>query len=62
MSRPLSLLGSTGSIGTQALDVVRANPSIVQVVALAAGGSNIDLLLKQAQEFQPRVVAVASGD
>ena len=62
MSRRLSLLGSTGSIGTQALDVVRANPSIVRVEALAAGGSNVDLLLEQAQEFQPRVIAVASGN
>ncbi|MDO5034193.1 MAG: 1-deoxy-D-xylulose-5-phosphate reductoisomerase [Actinomycetaceae bacterium] len=62
MARPLSLLGSTGSIGTQALDVVRDNPSMVEVLALAAGGSNVDLLLEQAAEFDPKVVAVASGD
>lgn len=62
MSKPLALLGSTGSIGTQALDVVRAHPETVDVQALAAGGGNLELLLDQAEEFHPRVIAVASAD
>ena len=52
----ISILGSTGSIGTQTLDVVRANQDI-QVEALAAG-SNIQLLLEQIKEFQPKLVCV----
>lgn len=55
MVKNISILGSTGSIGTQALDVAR-NLGI-GVVALAAG-SNIELLEKQAREFKPRIVAV----
>lgn len=62
MPRPLSLLGSTGSIGTQALDIVRQHPDKMEVVALAAGGANVDLLLDQAAEFEPQVIAIASGD
>ena len=46
----LAVLGSTGSVGTQALDVVRANPGVYQVVALAAG-RNAGLLAEQAAEF-----------
>jgi 1-deoxy-D-xylulose-5-phosphate reductoisomerase len=53
------LLGSTGSIGTQALDVVRANPDRFNVVALAAGGSDPRLLAAQAIEFQVPLIAVA---
>ncbi len=53
------LLGSTGSIGTQALDVVRANPDRFRVVALAAGGSDPTLLAAQALEFEVSVVAVS---
>lgn len=55
--RELIILGSTGSIGTQALDVVRSNPQDYRVTALAAG-RNIDLLEKQAREFKPLTVAV----
>ena len=54
--KKLSLLGSTGSIGTQTLDVVRTNCDI-QVEALAAG-SNITLLLEQIKEFKPKLVCV----
>lgn len=54
------VLGSTGSIGTQTLDVVRHNDDM-NVVALTAG-SNIDLLLEQIQEFSPEVVCVYSED
>ena len=47
--KTISVLGSTGSIGTQTLEVVRANRDM-KITALAAG-SNIDLLEKQAREF-----------
>jgi 1-deoxy-D-xylulose-5-phosphate reductoisomerase len=59
MARRLAILGSTGSIGTQALDIVRRNPDRFQVVALAAGGGNAELLARQAVEFGVPVVAVA---
>lgn len=59
----LIILGSTGSIGTQALDVVRelkaSGQSDIQVLGLAAGGSQLDLLAQQVAEFNPRAVAVA---
>ena len=51
--RDVVLLGSTGSIGTQALDVVRANPDRFRVVGLTAGGSNRDLFAAQVEEFSP---------
>ncbi len=51
------VLGSTGSIGVQTLEVVRAHPGRFRVLALA-GGSNVDLLEVQAREFKPEVVAV----
>lgn len=58
--RNISILGSTGSIGTQTLDIVRDNDDI-NVCALAAG-SNIDLLEKQIREFKPKVVSVWDSD
>ena len=58
--RDVVILGSTGSIGTQALDIIRRNPGRFRVVALAAGGGNVDLLAEQAAEFGPAAVAVAS--
>lgn len=48
------ILGSTGSIGTQALDLVRANPDRFRVVALTAGGGNPQLFEEQVAEFAPR--------
>ena len=54
--KKFAILGSTGSIGTQTLEVVRANKDI-EVTALAAG-SNIDLLEKQIREFSPKIAAV----
>jgi len=51
--RDVVILGSTGSIGTQALDVVRANPESFRVVGLTAGGSNPDLFRAQCEEFAP---------
>ncbi len=56
--RSLAILGATGSIGTQALDVVRAEPDAFEVVALGAAAS-VDLLAAQAHEFRPKVVALA---
>ncbi|RSK35519.1 1-deoxy-D-xylulose-5-phosphate reductoisomerase [Hymenobacter metallilatus] len=53
----VSLLGSTGSIGTQALDVVRAQPGRFQVTALSAQ-SNAALLIAQAREFRPAAVVI----
>lgn len=57
--RDLVILGSTGSIGTQALDVVRRNREAFRVVGLAAGGSDMALLREQAAEFGVEHVAVA---
>ncbi|MCW2868636.1 MAG: 1-deoxy-D-xylulose-5-phosphate reductoisomerase, partial [Marmoricola sp.] len=51
--RDVVVLGSTGSIGTQALDVVRANPDRFRVVALTAGGSQEELFAAQVEEFAP---------
>ena len=56
MGKTIAILGSTGSIGTQTLEVVRENGDI-QVAALSAG-ANISLLEKQIREFRPRLVAV----
>jgi len=53
----IAVLGSTGSIGTQTLDIVREHKDLLKVTALAAG-SNIELLEKQIREFQPTVVCV----
>ena len=56
------ILGSTGSIGTQALDIVRRNPGRFRVAALASGGGNPGLLARQAAEFGAAAVAVADPD
>ncbi|MDO8786153.1 MAG: 1-deoxy-D-xylulose-5-phosphate reductoisomerase [Syntrophales bacterium] len=53
----VTILGSTGSIGVNALDVIRNNPSRFRVIALAAG-RNVDLLKSQIEEFKPKVVSV----
>ena len=58
--REVVILGSTGSIGTQALDIIRRNPDRFRVVALAAGGSDPDALARQAAEFGVAAVAVAN--
>jgi len=57
--RDIVLLGSTGSIGTQAADIVRRNPGRFRVVGLAAGGGNPGLLASQALQLGAEVVAVA---
>jgi len=58
MTRELVLLGSTGSIGTQAVDVVTRNPGSFRVAGLAAGGERVDLLAEQALSLGVDVVAV----
>ena len=58
MVKQLAILGSTGSIGTQTLDVVRRNPDRYAVYALCAHRS-IDKLIEQAREFHPEVVCIA---
>lgn len=57
--RDVVLLGSTGSIGTQAIDIVRRNPDRFRVVALGAGGGNVGLLAEQALELGVEAVGVA---
>jgi 1-deoxy-D-xylulose-5-phosphate reductoisomerase len=54
----VAIAGSSGSIGTQTLDVVRAEAGAYEVVALGVG-SSVDVLIEQAREFRPGVVAVA---
>jgi hypothetical protein len=56
-----SLLGSTGSIGTQTLDIVAENPEKFEVVALAAG-SNVELLAEQVKQFQPSLVCLRDAN
>ncbi len=58
--RRLAILGSTGSIGRQTLEVVRALPEQFKVVALAAG-KNVDLLAEQVNEFRPQFVSYAAS-
>ena len=53
----ISILGSTGSIGTQTLNIVAQYPEAFQVVGIAAG-SNLALLIEQIQQFQPEIVAI----
>ena len=59
--KKIAILGSTGSIGTQTLDIVRNYSEELEVVALAAG-SNVALLEKQIREFSPKVVAMWSEE
>lgn len=69
--KAIAILGSTGSIGTQTLDVIRETAKVskespgeetseqrIEVVALAAAGRNLELLFQQIQEFSPRIVCV----
>jgi 1-deoxy-D-xylulose-5-phosphate reductoisomerase len=57
--KKVTILGSTGSIGVNALDVIEKNTDLFSVVALAAG-RNIGLLLKQIEKFRPEIVSVAN--
>ena len=60
--RSVTILGSTGSIGTQALDVARRHPDRFRVVGLSAAGTNQELLVGQVREFLPPLVAIADED
>ena len=60
-SREVVILGSTGSVGTQAIDIVKRNPDKFRVVGLAAGGSDPGMLAAQALDLGVDVVAVAKG-
>jgi len=59
--RTVTILGSTGSIGTQAIDVVRTHPDRFRVDALSAGGGDVELLARQAAELDVRAVGVADA-
>lgn len=59
--RTVSLLGSTGSIGTQAIQVIQANRQRYRVVALTAGGADLGLLAQQAVTLRVDAVGVAHG-
>ena len=58
MKKRIAILGSTGSIGTQALEVVEQNPDLFEIDCLTAN-SNADLLIAQAKKFKPNSVAIA---
>src|SRR5690349_1287199 len=58
--KTVAIVGSTGSIGTQTIDVIKAEPGAYDVVALGAS-SSVELLAKQAVELQPQVVALADA-
>ncbi|MCX6013187.1 MAG: 1-deoxy-D-xylulose-5-phosphate reductoisomerase [Chloroflexi bacterium] len=57
----VAILGSTGSIGQQTLDVIRSFPGRFKVIAITAG-ANADLLIRQVEEFKPQFVFIQSGD
>ena len=59
--KAITILGSTGSIGTQTLDIVTDHPDKFRVVGLAAG-RNITLLAAQIRKFQPEIVAISDED
>jgi 1-deoxy-D-xylulose-5-phosphate reductoisomerase len=61
MKRELIILGSTGSIGVQALEIVAAHPDRFEVIALTSAGSNPELLIEQAKKFKVKTVGVVSG-
>ena len=59
--KDLVILGSTGSIGAQALEIVEANPSLFRVVAITSAGNNAALLVEQAKKFKVPVIGVTKG-
>lgn len=61
MQKKIAILGSTGSIGTQALDVIKAHPEAFSVEVLTAN-NNVELLIEQALKYQPNIVAIANKD
>jgi 1-deoxy-D-xylulose-5-phosphate reductoisomerase len=61
LKKNIAILGSTGSIGTQALEVIKAHPDAFSVEVLTAQ-NNADLLIAQAKEFQPNAVVIVNED
>ena len=61
MKKRIAILGSTGSIGTQALEVIRQNPEKFEVEVLTAN-NNVDVLIAQAKRFQPNAVVIANPE
>jgi len=61
MKKRIAILGSTGSIGTQALEVIQQNPEMFEVEVLTAN-NNVDLLIEQAKKFQPNAVVIANTE
>ncbi len=59
--KDLVILGSTGSIGVQALEIVEANPSLFRVVAITSAGNNPALVIEQAKKFKVPVIGVNKG-
>src|SRR5262249_39325235 len=57
----IAILGSTGSIGTQALEVIAANPGAFEVEVLSAQ-NNADLLIEQAQRFKPNAIVIVNEE
>ncbi len=61
MMKRIAILGSTGSIGTQTLDIVQHSPEKFQVEALS-GGYNSQLMIEQVKQFHPKIVSVATKE
>jgi 1-deoxy-D-xylulose-5-phosphate reductoisomerase len=61
MTRELVILGSTGSIGVQALEIVEANPTLFTLTAITAAGSNPEVLIEQAKKFKVKTVGVTKN-
>ncbi|WP_430813330.1 1-deoxy-D-xylulose-5-phosphate reductoisomerase [Carboxylicivirga sp. RSCT41] len=61
MSKRIAILGSTGSIGTQALEVVDAHPGDFEVEVLTAN-NNVDLLIEQAKKYNPNTIVIGNKD
>jgi len=61
MTRELVILGSTGSIGVQALEIVDANPSLFTVLAITAAGTNPELVIAQAKKYKVKVVGITKN-
>lgn len=59
--KAITLLGSTGSIGTQTLDIVATHPDRFELVGIAAG-NNVELLAQQVRQFKPKIVAIRNSE
>lgn len=61
MKKQIAILGSTGSIGTQALQVIEEHPDLYEAYALTAN-NRVDLLIEQARKFMPEAVVIANEE